>query len=212
MNDADYLSHKVFKMEEEKRDRILSAAMHEFRNGYEKASTDHIVREAGISKGLLFHYFGSKEKLYSFVIRYAFETVMHEYYELINTKQSDVLEILWQTILLKRDLSYRYPGIFEFITRVYSQTRNDNTEEIMTLFKVTQGRIMNDLYTHFDRSLFKECLDADKAVSIIWWTLTGYAEALVDDTKNLADYQQNYDQYLAEIKSYFDIFKKCFYK
>ncbi|WP_369818761.1 TetR/AcrR family transcriptional regulator [Anoxybacillus sp. B7M1] len=27
------------------------------KNGYEKASTDVITRRAGISKGLLFHYF-----------------------------------------------------------------------------------------------------------------------------------------------------------
>ena len=47
---------KFLKLDDEKRDRILNAAMKEFRYGYVKASTDIIVKEAGISKGLLFHY------------------------------------------------------------------------------------------------------------------------------------------------------------
>jgi len=47
---------KFLKLDDEKKDRILNAAMKEFRYGYVKASTDIIVKEAGISKGLLFHY------------------------------------------------------------------------------------------------------------------------------------------------------------
>jgi len=49
-------------IEPEKRDRILNAAIEEFASfPFEKASTNHIVAKAGISKGLLFHYFGSKQ-------------------------------------------------------------------------------------------------------------------------------------------------------
>ncbi|HZG56198.1 TetR/AcrR family transcriptional regulator [Paenibacillus sp.] len=36
--------------------------------GYEKASTNQIIRQAGISKGILFHYFTSKRQLYLTVL------------------------------------------------------------------------------------------------------------------------------------------------
>ncbi|ANB57099.1 bacterial regulatory s, tetR family protein [Anoxybacillus sp. B7M1] len=46
------------KQPQEKRALIIKVAIEEFvKNGYEKASTDVITRRAGISKGLLFHYF-----------------------------------------------------------------------------------------------------------------------------------------------------------
>ena len=51
---------------------MINAALKVFaKNGYKHASTDDIVKEAGISKGLLFHYFVSKMGLYSFLLDYS---------------------------------------------------------------------------------------------------------------------------------------------
>ncbi len=50
---------------EDKRAVILRIAAEEFaRCGYEGASTNTITQRAGISKGILFHYYGSKKQLY----------------------------------------------------------------------------------------------------------------------------------------------------
>ena len=63
------MNNKFFDAAKEKQDRIINAALQVFAvNGYRHASTDEIVRIAGISKGLLFHYFGSKLGLYSFSV------------------------------------------------------------------------------------------------------------------------------------------------
>jgi AcrR family transcriptional regulator len=44
---------------------IISACLVEFsKYGYEKANTNRISELAGVSKGLIFHYFGSKQSLY----------------------------------------------------------------------------------------------------------------------------------------------------
>lgn len=56
--------HKFMTMEAEKRERVINAALKEFSKGYMAANTDVIVKEAGISKGMLFHYFGSKRGLF----------------------------------------------------------------------------------------------------------------------------------------------------
>lgn len=58
----------------EKKKRILIAALKEFsEKGYEQASTNSIVKEAGISKGILFHYFKTKRDLYLYVVLYRIE-------------------------------------------------------------------------------------------------------------------------------------------
>ena len=48
------------------RQKIIDAALKEFgQHGYEGASTNQICLSAGISKGLLYHYFKSKENLFA---------------------------------------------------------------------------------------------------------------------------------------------------
>ena len=66
------MNNRFFELPKEKQDRFINAALQIFaKNGYKKASTDEIVKAASISKGLLFHYFGSKQGLYEFVYMYS---------------------------------------------------------------------------------------------------------------------------------------------
>ena len=53
----------------ESRERILDAALEEFgEKGYEAASTNCVCRQADISKGLLFHYYKTKQQLFAEVL------------------------------------------------------------------------------------------------------------------------------------------------
>src|ERR1700694_393419 len=52
------------KAVEDRREQIIDAAMHVFaRKGYSNASNKDIAREAGITPGLIYYYFESKEAL-----------------------------------------------------------------------------------------------------------------------------------------------------
>ncbi len=54
------------KLPEEKRERILEAAAKEFvAHGYEGASLNQILAEAGISKGAAYYYFDDKADVYA---------------------------------------------------------------------------------------------------------------------------------------------------
>jgi len=60
------LYQAFMNLTEEKRQAIINAALREFSlNNYATASTNKIVSNANISKGILYHYFGSK-KIYIF--------------------------------------------------------------------------------------------------------------------------------------------------
>ena len=74
-----YMNEKFFDLKKEKQDRMINASLKIFAlNGYRHASTDDIVAEAGISKGLLFHYFINKLGLYSFLYDYSTRFMMLE--------------------------------------------------------------------------------------------------------------------------------------
>lgn len=57
------------------KERILNVAIEEFaQNGYKAASTNMICKKANISKGLLYHYYNSKENIYLSVVRHVIDT------------------------------------------------------------------------------------------------------------------------------------------
>jgi len=58
---------KFFSLPNEKQKIIIDAALRTFgANGYKKASTNDIAFAAGVSKAMIFHYFGTK-KNYTFI-------------------------------------------------------------------------------------------------------------------------------------------------
>lgn len=206
---------KFLSLETEKRERIINAAMKEFLGGFKKASTDVIVREAGISKGLLFHYFGTKENLYDFLIDYAIGVVKEEYLDLLNMRQKDIFESIWQMSLLKQDLSRRLPAIFEFLSCVYLDAKTCPAKVRLGMFREMQMKRFAEINAHCDRSLFRDDVDSDKAIQIVQWALHGWADSKTDDMSPETfgeEISEKYDLYLGELKEYLDIFRRCFYK
>ena len=208
-------NQKFMAIEEEKRERIINAAMTEFLNGFKKASTDNIVREAGISKGLLFHYFGTKEKLYNFLVDYAIDIVQAEYIDLFNTHQKDILDSIWQLSLLKQDLSCKFPTIFEFLTRVYVDDKDCPAKEHLARLYEIRAKMMQEVLSRCDKSLFKDDISHDKAINIIMMVMNGFSQQKVDSLAKDGIGQvakDNYDSYLAELKEYLDLLRQVFYK
>ena len=205
-------SHKIMAMDPDKRERVINAAMKEFSKGFKNACTDTIVKEAGISKGLLFHYFGTKDKLFSFLLKNACETIYNEYLQLIDLKQQDIIEKVWQMTLLKMDLSYKHPALFEFTAKAYMELQENPNEEFTEYFNKTRSVAVEKALADIDTSLFKDGVDPKKAANIILWTLNGYSTSQININMNMEDYQKEYERYLEELKEYIEILRKTMYK
>ncbi|MCL2617851.1 MAG: TetR/AcrR family transcriptional regulator [Defluviitaleaceae bacterium] len=199
--------------DEGKRVRIINAAMKEFRYGFKRASTDTIVRDAGISKGLLFHYFGTKETLYEFVVEFAVETLQKDFYDMVNFGQSDIIENIWQQALLRRDISDKYPYIYDFITAVHTQAK-DNSASVAFLTEVyaqVGQNMLNFAYDRCDRTLFRADIDPRKAITLIIWGVNGLFEEVERRMLTHGD-TDSYDVFLEELREYLNTFRKGFYK
>ena len=84
------MNEKFFDLSMEKQDKIMNAALKVFtKNRYKHASTDVIIKEAGISKGLLFHYFTSKAGLYSFLYAYCVKYVQMERIQIFQNRENN---------------------------------------------------------------------------------------------------------------------------
>ena len=95
--------------------------------GYEHASTDEIVKEAGISKGLLFHYFISKLGLYSFVYDYSVRYIMLELSTGVSAGETDYFELQNQINLSQLQVMKNYPYMLQFLNK----SREENVSEAL---------------------------------------------------------------------------------
>ena len=69
------MSFETFeRLPADRRELIISTGIGEFsRKAYQDVSTDEITKKCGISKGILFHYFGSKKEFYLYCLARALE-------------------------------------------------------------------------------------------------------------------------------------------
>ncbi len=102
-------------IDEQKRQRVIRASIEEFAKGYEVASTNEIVRKAGISKGLLFHYFGNKKNLYMSVFREVVQQTTEALFSRLGELPGDVIERMIRLALTKLELYRDDPRAWLFL-------------------------------------------------------------------------------------------------
>jgi AcrR family transcriptional regulator len=125
------MNAKFFDLKQEKQDRMVNAALKIFAlNGYSHASTDDIVKEAHISKGLLFHYFDSKIGVYSFIYDYSVRFISLELSSAIDPNETSYFEILRQMEAAKMQVLKSYPYMFMFLNAC---KKEDITEAVLAV-------------------------------------------------------------------------------
>ena len=195
----------LFKMDPEKRDRILNAAFREFgRKGYEAASTNEMVERAGISKGLLFHYFGNKQALYESLQKFAVSHVMDLLEEGIDWSQSDLFLRVQQITVLKLKAMEKFPHIYEFLKTAMEDVP---VEQIKDQYSGRMGALIERAYReNIDYSLFRPDVDITKAVEMIQWTVEGAAVKLMKGKNG------DMVQIMEEFRTYMELLRKLLYQ
>ncbi len=70
---------RTYLQRDARRQKLLELGLRLFANrSYEDVSIDDVAREAGMSKGLLYHYFGSKRAFYTEVVRHAVDNLLEQ--------------------------------------------------------------------------------------------------------------------------------------
>lgn len=204
---------KFFNLDEEKQHRIINAAIKEFaQNGFDKASTNEIVKEAEISKGLLFHYFNNKKGLFLFLYDYFIDTLLDEFYAKLDFEECDLLEKYRQIVLYKFDLLKKHPDMFQFIKIAYEEEKAEIKYELERRNKVLIANSYAKVFKNIDTSKFKEGIDIKRTIDIITWTMEGFSHQHQEKTKHIPLEQINWDELLADLDQFIHILKLSFYK
>ncbi len=111
------MNTKFFDLQKNKQDRIINGSLKIIcRYGYRHASTDEIVAEAGISKGLLFHYFISKKGLVRFLYDYCSHYVLDELRRTGLTGAEDYMAIQERLLRMEATVMEIYPCMLLFLS------------------------------------------------------------------------------------------------
>ncbi len=125
---------------------------------YEKASTNNIVKNAGISKGLLFHYFTSKQDLYDKITGFVLNKLFNEIADQIDWDETDLLERIKKLVIAKMKIGRTYPNMFDFIIKALTDKKAKKAEDIYEFYGqygITFEQMLKDIYTrNVDYSLF----------------------------------------------------------
>ncbi len=201
-------------LDPDKKDRIINSAIEEFSlYPFEKASTNNIVKNAGISKGLLFHYFNSKKDLYEKLVGFVINKLYTEISSQISWDEQDLVERIKKLVIVKMKVGERYPNMFDFIVKVLSHKKASSVDDIYEFYGaygVNFETMLKDIYTkNVDYALFRNPNEIQKNINIVQWTLEKYSEQMLA-TMNETD-SLDYDQIVAELDEYLNILKRTIY-
>lgn len=196
------MNGKFFDLNKEKQDRIINAALKAFAlNGYRHASTDDMVREAAVSKGLLFHYFGSKLGVYTFVYDYSVRYILLELNTLVSPRETNLFELMKQIQSAKMNAMRGYPYMPQFLNRCAME---DVGEALLAIAE--KRNLLSEAYDEIFKQAEPGSLPEGADVGALRKILEFAADGLM--AQRLADASFRPEVLYEEIAGYLDMMKK----
>lgn len=159
-------------------EKIIKASLVVFSQfGRAKSSMAMIAKKAKVSKPLLFHHFGNKDKLYRACQQFAFHKLSTLKHDL--GRHQDMFSQLKHIQLLKLKLEQSYPGIFKF-------------------FSIDQPNVPGIPSSPFsvkDKSRFKKGVSSETFWRLLYYLTLGYQQAMQNETDVallIQDFQASY--------------------
>ena len=141
----DFFKESFQKISEEKRQRILDAAIIEFsEHGFDSANINNIAQKSGISVGSLYKYFNNKEDLFLTVVHVGVET-LKSVLENIMASQ-DTLETRIEKIIKAIQIHTRSNV---HLTKLYNEMATESRSNLVWKIVSDMENATAGLYTSF---------------------------------------------------------------
>lgn len=198
------MNSKFFDVRKDKQDAIINAALRTFAiKGYKDASTDVIVKEAGISKGLLFHYFTSKQGLYEFICDYSTKYMILELTRTVKKSEKDCFEIMSAITSARARVMKNYPFMHQFLLSIKNE-EDPEALEVMGSAVSELDRTYKNIYDKIDSKKLIVPDQLPRILNIIDWVCDGFLKerfgSQAQDPEQLYD---EYSEYLTLLRNHF---------
>lgn len=174
----------------DKAQRIVDAMRESVaKRGAAGSTFEHVAREAGVSRGLLHYYFGTKERLLVEVVRRDTELRVERLKEPLARAGTvdDVIDVLVASLT---DLIENEPAFYLLLYELFSAGRrnHDIRREVGQLFERTQSHVAEALRAKESEGVLSLRYDAEAIVSYLFALGDGFAlQALSDPDRDIRE-------------------------
>jgi AcrR family transcriptional regulator len=170
-------------IEGEKAARIVDAMRASVaRRGVAASTFDHVAREAGVSRGLLHYYFGTKERLLAEVVRRDCELRMHVIDEQLADAKSadDVIDGLVESL---KDLVVDDPAFITLVFELFSLSRRNEeiALEFAELLRRTREHVAALLREKEDAGILRLHASSDAVADVLFAMADGIAMRMLTE-------------------------------
>lgn len=192
----------------EKQNIIIDAALTCFgASGYKKASISDISTAAGISKALIFHYFGTKKALYLYLIGLCTHIIINEVNEKFDNSVTDFFDRIKLVTGIEISVMKKHPAILSFLDSVYFENDDEVKADIKAVLVNSESESLRSkvAFEGTDTSKFKDDIDPKLVMKILTLLTDGYLCKMPKTGIDLDTLCEEFDEYI-------DLFKRNFYK
>lgn len=191
------------QLNHKKQTRIINSALKHFAlKGYKKASAMDIAKDAGISKAMIFHYFGSKKAMYVYMIHFANDTLNDYVDKYVDENVTDVFDMVSQSTIGKIEACGVYPYILTFIASVFKEKDEVVKQDVKAYTEKTIERVQGMVQKRLDYSKFREDVNIETAMKIMSLTSEGILSRFSNDYEVIANEQmKEYEECILALKS-----------
>jgi len=193
---------------------IVEAALNEFAcQGFEKASTNSIIKAAGVSKGLLFHYFKNKKQLFLYVVDEVLEYIFSYFDERLKEIPRNIIDGIIKANMMKIEFAAAHPMKQKFLSEAFLDPPEEIKEDIKIREKKMQDRYMPYVTGEVDKGAFREGVDPKRAVELVMIVVNALAEKYIKGFMQSKDKDGSFlIDFVGELESYLGLLKYGIYK
>lgn len=185
---------------------MVNAALAAFgHNGYKKASIADIAASAGVSKAMIFYWFGCKRNLYAYLVELCGNQLLAEVAGRLDKQETDFFDRLCAATEIKMAALRQHPAMLDFLKWMYNESDPevaDVTGGVRRMAKEFSGSFALD---NIDMHKFKDSADPALTLRFILWASEGFIR---DASATRADL----DAYVGEFFRCMEMLKRNLYQ
>ncbi|MCZ0704413.1 AcrR family transcriptional regulator [Natronobacillus azotifigens] len=207
------MNEKFLNLDPQKQARIIDAALQEFgEQGYEQASTNRIVKSAGIGKGMLFYYFKNKQSFYYYLLEYSLDLTLKDFLAKVDMEEEDFIERLYQMAQVKLALFDKHPDMMNFLGTFMLANEHNLPKSIQEKYEKIQVLAHQKMFDGINYQLFRQDVDVKKAFDLIRWSFEGYQNELKAKLQGKKFNEIDLTPYWEEFYDYLKLLKQVYYE
>ena len=195
----------------DKRQKVIDSCIEEFSvYGYDKGSTDRIIKLSGISKGGLYEYIDSKEDLYLFIVEHCYNR-LYDYIRSGMERQGkgfpkDILERFTAVYAVAIGFYLEHPGMIGFIAKTAAITDPALKEKVQAIFLKSYTSLFGDTET---KTL---AFSQQQILGLLQWLLSRTRNDFLEEVGRSADVERIKKNYFDDWAFFIEVLRNGIYK